>query len=307
MYFTHLPNHRDQTFNEQRHFSYFKKHNVVFHATSGKSYCERHIGCLSLKTVLEGEEWYGVNNRALAVRPGQFLVLNDDQEYSCRIDGPEKTRVVSVFFKNEFASSVFRDASSSEETLLDDPFIGGDATPEFFQTLYNVDDTLRQNLVCLLTTLDQTRDTESIDESLVFLLHHLLREHLMEGKRVGQVRAVKTSTRKEIYERLCVAKDLMHATFMERPTLSSISDVACLSVPQLVRQFKACFQTTPHQYLTQIRLAHAARLLKNTDASLQDITAAIGLENTSAFCRLFKKAYGAQPVRFRKACGHNAL
>lgn len=97
MYFTSLPDNTDPAFDEELHFSRFKKQNIVFNAKSANSFCERHVGCLSIKTVLSGEEWYGVDNRQLAVRPGQFLLLNDDQDYSCRIDSAEEVRVLSVF------------------------------------------------------------------------------------------------------------------------------------------------------------------------------------------------------------------
>jgi AraC family transcriptional regulator len=99
MYFTSLPDHTKPGFDERSHFSKFKKHNIIFNALSRYSNCDHHVGCLSFKTVLSGEEWYGIGNRSIAVRPGQFLVMNDDQPYSCRIDNGESARVLSVFLK----------------------------------------------------------------------------------------------------------------------------------------------------------------------------------------------------------------
>src|SRR4051812_39513767 len=122
MYFTALPDHSQPGFNEQSHFNRFKKHNVIFNALSRQSHCDNHVGCLSFKTVLSGEEWYGVNHRQLAVRPGQFLILNNDQSYSCYIDTCEPVRTLSVFFKKEFASAIFHDTLNKEESLLDNPF-----------------------------------------------------------------------------------------------------------------------------------------------------------------------------------------
>ena len=86
MYFTSLPDHREPGFDEQLHFSKFKRHNIIFNALSSKSHCEHHVGCLSIKTVSCGEEWYQTSSNPLAVKPGQFLVLNDDQEYSSWIN-----------------------------------------------------------------------------------------------------------------------------------------------------------------------------------------------------------------------------
>src|SRR5579859_4204036 len=136
MYFTCLPNHSKPGFDEEAHFSQFKRHNIVFNVLADKSYEVRHVGCLSVKRILSGEEWYGVDNRQLAVRPGQFLILNDNQDYSCRVDTAGEVRIQSVFFRTAFASSVFRDALSREETLLDNPFEPGGQPLEFFQTLY---------------------------------------------------------------------------------------------------------------------------------------------------------------------------
>lgn len=304
MYFTSLPDHKRPGFDEELHFSQFKRHNIIFNALAGQRYSVRLIGCLSIKTILSGEEWYDINNHQLAVRPGQFLILNDDQDYSCRVDTAGEVRIQSVFFKAAFASSVFRDALSKEETLLDNPFETGDQPLEFFQTLYDTDPGLEQKLGGLITELNEYGyDSQMVDERLVFLLHHLIRTHKKEAERAARVSAVKPATRKEIYKRLCVAKDFLHSTFMDKQDLSGISNTACLSSPQLVRQFKAVFHTTPHQYLTRIRLSHAARLLKNTSAPVHEITWRCGFENTSAFCRAFKTAYGLPPLHFRTEKG----
>ncbi|PSL44297.1 AraC-like DNA-binding protein [Chitinophaga niastensis] len=299
MYFTSLPDHTSPGFDEALHFSKFKQHNIIFNAVSSKSHCDRHVGCLSIKTILSGEEWYGVDNQQLVVRPGKFLILNDDQDYSCRIDATEKVRVLSVFFRKDFATAVFRDALYSEEALLDNPFETNGQALEFFQKLNDTDPGLEQKLMSLQTMLNRYGHDNMVDEHLVFLLHHLIRLHKTETVYTDRVSAVKVNTRTEIYKRLCIVKDILHSTFMDKPDLSLISNTACLSVPQLIRQFKAVFRTTPHQYLTRIRLAHAARLLKHTATPVQEITWMSGFENTSAFCRVFKAVYGVSPLYFR--------
>ena len=301
MYFTSLPDHAKPGFDEQLHFSRFKKHNIVFNALSSYSHCDNHVGCLSFKTVLSGEEWYGINNRRIAVRPGQFLMLNDDQNYSCHIDTGEKVKCLSIFFKKEFASSVFRDTVSDTGILLDDPFNHDKNTLEFFQNLNSIEPALQRQLLNLITTLD-TGDYNNtlMDEQLVFLLHHLIQTHKSEAKHAGKVNALKVSTQKEVYKRLCIARDVLHSSYMDNPDLDMLSGVACLSVSQLVMQFKAVFQVTPHQYLNRFRLERAAELLKLTDKPVHEITWLCGFENVSAFCRAFKSMHGVQPVSFRK-------
>lgn len=300
MYFTSLPNHSTPGFDNQLHFSRFKEHNVVFNTVSSYSYCDDHVGCLSLKTILSGEEWYTINNRNIAIRPRHFLILNNEQNYSCSIDTHDKVRGISVFFKKEFASAVLRDAMSSEQALLDNPFISDENPPEFFQTLNAIQPELQLQLTSLITDLETRGYNGMTDEHLVLILHDLLKTHRSDLSRVDKVAAIKPSSKTEIYKRLCIAKDLLHSTFMDSPDLNSISKMACLSVPQLIRQFKSVFQATPHQYLIQLRLKHAVELLKFTDTPVHEITWKCGFENVSAFCRAFKSAYGVQPLHYRK-------
>lgn len=300
MYITTLPDHSKAGFDEHLHFSRFKEHNIVFNTESSYSYCDDHVGCLSFKTILSGEEWYGINNRKIVIRPGSFLILNDEQNYSCKIDTYEKVRGVSIFFKKEFASAAFQDAMNSK-MLLDDPFYSDDKTLEFFQTLQVITPELQLQLTDLIAYLEVNGYSGMTDECLFFLLHDLIKMHKSEVKKVNRVAAVKLSSRTEIYKRLCIAKDLLHSTFMDKPDLNTISHAACLSVPQLVRQFKTVFRTTPYQYLVNIRLQHAAELLTFTGRPVHEITWECGFENVSAFCRAFKLAYGLQPLVYRKA------
>lgn len=308
MYFTTLPDHSQPGFNESEHFSKFRKHNIIYNAVSSDVHCDAHVGCLSLKTALSGEEWYGVQGRQLAVRPGQFLILNDCQDYSCRITQGEPVRSVSIFFKNEFASSVFHDAVRGEENLLEHPFPDGEMVPEFFQTLHPLDHALRSQLRDLITSLEgEGYDSFRVDEHLVFLLRLLIGVHRSDARKVLDVKAIKSATRTEIFRRLCVARDFLHTNYMQNLDLSALSGAACMSVPQLIRQFKGVFHATPHQYLVGVRLQHAEELLKRSDLSVAEITWACGFENASAFCRSFKAAHGLQPGRFRKTAPDDSL
>jgi AraC family transcriptional regulator len=297
MFFTSLPDHSQPGFNEQLHFSLFKKSNVIFNTSAQVGGCNEHVGCLSIKTTLSGEEWYGVGSRRLALRPGTFLILNNDQRYSCHA---KQARVLSIFFKKEFASSISHDCQTKEDALLDNPFHTSTDSPEFFQTLHTMYAQLKLKLTSLVTALERNGyDADAVNEHLLFLLRHLIQVHRMEAKHVMQVSAVKRGTQVEIYKRLCLAKDVLHSSFMEKLDIAAISSAACLSVPQLIRQFKSVFHCTPHQYLMRLRLQHAAEHLIQTEEQVSSITLQSGFENTSAFCRAFKAAYGISPEGYR--------
>ncbi|HTR31761.1 MAG TPA: AraC family transcriptional regulator [Puia sp.] len=300
MYFTSLPDHNAPGFDEKEHFSKFSRHNVVYHALSHESHCDDHVGCLSLKTIFSGEEWYRFDGHELAIRRGRFLILNDDQTYACRINKGPLTHVLSVFFQKEFAASVFHDELLLENQLLDDPFDHRNKKPEFFQTLHTVEPTLAGSLSNLITGLDSTGDDqERTDEKLIFLLGYLLRTHGRDSRLAQRVDAVKPATKKEIYRRLCVAKDILHSCFRDPVDLAGLSRQVFLSRPQLIRQFRSVFGRTPYQYLIDIRLRHAAESLLETLSPVREIAWHSGFIDPSAFCRAFRTAYGVSPEQFR--------
>ena len=299
MYFTQLPDHNNPGFDEQVHYGRFKKQNIIFNAFSRQSHCPNHVGCLSLKTALSGEEWYGVDNHKVAVRPGQFLVLNNDQSYSCQIHPGEGARVLSVFFEKDFAAAVFYDMLFAEDRLLDREAYDG-CVPEFFQTLHPVDVVLSQQLAGLVGQLERDGyDRSSTDERLVYLLRYLVGTFKKETRLKDQVTAIKASTKNEILRRLCIAKDMLHSDFHQPLDLDALGRAACLSTPQLIRQFKTVFNQTPHQYLVAIRLQHAAKKLKTSDVLVSELAWHCGFNDASAFGRAFRKTYGLSPERYR--------
>lgn len=54
------------------------------------------------------------------------------------------------------------------------------------------------------------------------------------------------------------------------------------------------------EYLTQLRMDEARRLLTQTGRSIQEIAEQVGYDDPSYFCKVFKKSAGVTPNRFRK-------
>ena len=67
---------------------------------------------------------------------------------------------------------------------------------------------------------------------------------------------------------------------------------------RIIRRF---FNLTPSQYITQTRLAVAARLLSESDRAVADIAYECGFYDHSAFTRAFRLAMGVTPSEFRRA------
>lgn len=298
MYFTSLPNHTLPDFDESAHFGRFGKDNIIFHDKVKQSFCAKHVGCLSLKFVFSGREWYGFDGRQTCVEPGQFLILNNEQTYSCEVDSEEETEVFSIFFKTSLAAEVFRNWEVTEEEMLDSPFGSAGQPPEFFQTLYRLDQTLDHILSRLIHQVKLKQDCSS--EIIMEVLDHMM--YLRQGKfkQVMKVEALKPSTRVEIFKRVSIAREVLLSQTRESLDLIQLSRASCLSVPQLVRQFRAVYGKTPYQFLVNERLKRSAQLLSDTSIHVNEIANLCGFEDASAFSRAFKKYYLQPPTSYRE-------
>lgn len=84
----------------------------------------------------------------------------------------------------------------------------------------------------------------------------------------------------------------------------SSSDLAAklgISTRHLNTIFKDQYQVTPIQYLTEVRLGLAEKMLIATDNDIASICFEVGFESLSTFYRLFKNSRNISPNRYRKA------
>ena len=89
----------------------------------------------------------------------------------------------------------------------------------------------------------------------------------------------------------------------EQISLKQVADVACLTVPSFCRFFKKRTKMTFFQYLTNVRMAQACKLLIEVDKSVSYIANMCGYISDSHFCKVFKDHIGQSPYQYK--CGVN--
>jgi len=106
--------------------------------------------------------------------------------------------------------------------------------------------------------------------------------------------------RDDVLLRLCRAKDAIHERWAERLTLDVLAREARLSRFHFLRSFRDAFSTTPHEYLTRVRLARARQLLLEDRASVTEVCFEVGFESLGSFSALFSRRMGESPATFRR-------
>ncbi|MGW0249770.1 AraC family transcriptional regulator [Nocardia goodfellowii] len=98
---------------------------------------------------------------------------------------------------------------------------------------------------------------------------------------------------------IAAALRAMHEDLARQWTIPELAAVAGMSRATLTRRFTALVERAPLAYLTWWRLTTAARLLRDTDATLAAIADQVGYTSEYAFAAAFKRQHGLAPGRFR--------
>lgn len=114
-------------------------------------------------------------------------------------------------------------------------------------------------------------------------------------KRVGQVRA--SSSGSEIVENVRRYLDQHYANEI---SLSSLSDQFHINSAYLSEMFKAHVGQNFSDYLNQLRMENAKRLLEDPQLKIIDVAHLVGFSNSGYFSTVFKKQFGQSPAEYRK-------
>lgn len=89
--------------------------------------------------------------------------------------------------------------------------------------------------------------------------------------------------------------------YTEPLSLAVLADRFHLSEKYISRYFNEHFHISFIQYLNHQRLMHSKKLLETTEMPVTEVAMCSGFANVSYFIRIFKKAYGISPLKYRRA------
>ncbi|MFZ7133823.1 MAG: helix-turn-helix transcriptional regulator [Eubacteriales bacterium] len=90
-------------------------------------------------------------------------------------------------------------------------------------------------------------------------------------------------------------------TYYEDWSIHRLSVLTNLSPYHMIRTFKKYTGKTPYEYLTDIRMENAKKMLISESLTITNIAQRCGYNTISYFSDKFKKRIGISPKAFRKA------
>jgi AraC family transcriptional regulator len=97
------------------------------------------------------------------------------------------------------------------------------------------------------------------------------------------------------------AKEFLHEEMNRNPGVTELSAAVGMNVDHFSRMFKRSTGLAPHQYVGNMRLERAKRLLADGRAPIIEIAYEVGYANPSQFSAFFRKRTGLSPSEFRRS------
>jgi two-component system response regulator YesN len=156
----------------------------------------------------------------------------------------------------------------------------------------------------LLMLADLYRSFENVDEKN----YHRLQYAIMQATNVNEVfesleeflaLAQNEKEAMRYSENVRTLVERIHKDYVEELTLAEIAEEQHMNVVYLGSLFKKETGYSFAQYLNQERIKQAQKLLTETSMTVNEISYAVGYNNTNYFSKIFKKLNGKTPKEYR--------
>ncbi|MFC6605084.1 AraC family transcriptional regulator [Ectobacillus funiculus] len=235
----------------------------------------------------KGERLYFIKERTYHVKAGDLVLVNMyDLHKTTEAYSPNHERIL-INFKSDY---IQRMANGMEESFY-----------EIFQKF----PVLRLNIKeqgavesILRKMIEEYEDkTEGYQTYLRLLLVELL---LYIYRHIKKNKIEPIEYPNSLHEKVSEIVRYINSHYMDVLTLQSLSKQFHISPYYLSRVYKEVTGFSFVEYLNQVRINEAQKLLKTTNLNVTSIAEKVGYENPTHFGRVFKTITGTSPLKYRK-------
>ena len=261
------------------------------------TYPESAIPYNMLRYIIDGSAEFVVDGETVIVRKGQVSYIPEGCWLSCK--ALEDT---FAFYSIRFTTSVFYEGANFLREYYNFPLVMdvGEGIEPYFSDIYKwvrtdkksksfhvrgALDTLIASLIAILNSAEPD-DVKAEINGLEYNLEQIRKR-------------VKKST-VQTDPRIQTVIDYIMLNPTEEYTSDKLSGMAEVAETTFRRLFKEATGKTATEFIRQVRLTTAARLLLVSNDPVNCIAHDVGFEDANHFTRVFRQAFGMTPGRYRK-------
>lgn len=217
------------------------------------------------------------------VGPGGLFMLPGGMDFGVRLEGYLES--LHLYLRHQVVEEVANDCGMKSPHSLELAPKLGVRDPMIEQLALNVRE--------VLTNRDPSAQMY-VDYVSRLLAAHLLRKHSTASS--DPTTAAGGLSRAQV-ER---AIDYMETNLSEPLSLADVANASGLSPSHFARRFKSATGAPPHQYLMQMRVERAKRMLMQHEP-IAEIALACGFTHQEHLTRIFRRLTGLTPASYRRS------
>lgn len=241
---------------------------------------------IQICAIVKGEGTLVVGDTVNDYKSGDVLVIGSNLPHVFKSDvsSEKKSHMISLFFtKTSFGDAFFS--------------LGDFSKIDTFFKLSNTGCTVLSHKKELLALFVSLKKASSFERFIIFLkiINLILK---------AETASLSTFVYQKKYtdnegKRMSTIMDYTMNHFDSDIDLQSIADLANMTPNAFCRYFKQRTNKTYFQFLIEVKIEQACRLLKNQELLIAEISEKAGFKNISNFNRKFKEVKGITPTAFR--------
>ena len=228
--------------------------------------------CFIIEYIVSGHGYLEINGENYKLNPGDAYIIHPGDFCTYYADNNDPYEKYWINFTCDFFFTQMLKAYD-----INDRVIRGMDLSGFFEEIFKLEELSTSNDVLCIPT------SRLIFDAMMAIALHKENDT--------------TSTRQEIAYKVRV---LLSKCASTRITMDDISKKFYRSKDDIIRQFKKKYNTTPHNFLIDLRIARAKNLLVNSKKTLAEIANHLCFSSEFHFSNTFKKRVGLSPSEFRK-------
>lgn len=237
-------------------------------------HCHNHF---EIEFVYSGRATENINGDSVEVKKGTLSVLKPTDFHDLKIIEPLTVTTVSFDYR------------ILPKSLL--KYFCDEARPLVFQTESEEFD-IYKSLLDMLAS--EYRQSDAIVNGVLTIIFEKLSRLYNVGDKTITIQNA------DVFN----AIGYVNLHFNENPSIKDAASVAGYTPEYFSCLFKKATQKTFTQYITDVKIANAKKLLALNTLSVSDICISCGFGSVSNFNRSFKSAVGCSPSRYRKTAAN---
>ncbi len=279
--------------------------NQIFHSFVTEFARDENDSGLSVKLAINGLERYRIGSRMHNVNSGRFLVVNQHQNFECRVKSKDIVEGLCFYLDPKIVREIQACHHLGNSGMLDQEDKCLSLSPVFTEKVFGLSESpLGEFLQQMLPVLRDPQMRAKINYDLFFtqMAEALLKSEKRVNRLMNNLKNEKSSTREELYRRVSLARIYIDEHYLEDLNLNKLAEIAMTSKYHFLRSFKEIYHASPYQFVLKKRLKYGAELLKQGNYKLSEIAAETGFTDRRAFNKSFRSHFGVLPSEYGRMC-----